>query len=130
MTTRLEKTLRREVLIKDTAYIVALTPQGMKLTLKGHRKGVELTWEALISGEAALAMALNASVGLLEPATGRARKATSSEREPVPAARNVSPSAATAAPSARELIRPPKAGPVRKARRGKRATSGSRKRAR
>ena len=36
--------------------------KGMKLVLKGKRKGYELDWEALVSGEAALAAALNASL--------------------------------------------------------------------
>ena len=34
---------------------------------KGKRKGIELKWEALVNGEAALAAALNASVGQLAP---------------------------------------------------------------
>jgi gluconolactonase len=35
---------------------------GLKLTQKGRRKGQELGWEDLISGQAALAVALNASL--------------------------------------------------------------------
>lgn len=67
MTTPLDKTLKRELQLKGQAYIVALSPQGVKLTLKGRRNGVELPWEALISGDAALAVALNASIGKLQP---------------------------------------------------------------
>jgi hypothetical protein len=63
MTTPLEKTVKRELPLKGQTYIVAISPDGLKLTLKGHRKGLELKWESLISGEAALAVALNASVG-------------------------------------------------------------------
>ena len=63
MTTRLEKTLKRELHIRDRAYIVAISPSTLKLTLKGKRKGLELKWEALVSGDAALAAALNASLG-------------------------------------------------------------------
>jgi hypothetical protein len=65
MTTALDKTLKRELRIQDRNYIVAISPEGLKLTLKGHRKGLELRWEDLVSGEAALAVALNASVGEL-----------------------------------------------------------------
>jgi hypothetical protein len=75
MTTPLEKTLKRELQIKGRAFIVAISPEGLKLTLKGRRKGLELQWDALVSGEAALAVALNASVGefVTEPVTpGRA----------------------------------------------------------
>jgi len=63
MATRLQKTLKRELQIRDRAYIVAISPLALKLTLKGKRKGLELQWEALVSGDAALAAALNASVG-------------------------------------------------------------------
>lgn len=34
----------------------------LKLVPKGKRKGQELTWEALVSGDAALSAALNASL--------------------------------------------------------------------
>ena len=63
MTTLLDKTLKREVRIRDRSYIVTLTPLTLKLTPKGKRKGLELDWESLVSGEAALAAALSASVG-------------------------------------------------------------------
>jgi hypothetical protein len=62
MATKLEKPLRREILIKDDAYIVTISPDGLKLTAKGKRKGVELVWADLVSGQAALATALNASL--------------------------------------------------------------------
>ena len=62
MTTQLDKSLKREVSIKRKPYTVTLTPQGLKLTEKGRRKGLELRWEDLVSGEAALAVALNASL--------------------------------------------------------------------
>jgi len=63
MATLLDKTLKREVRIGGRAYIVAISPLTLKLTPKGKRKGLELNWEALVSGDAALAAALNASVG-------------------------------------------------------------------
>jgi hypothetical protein len=63
MATLLDKTLKREVRIGDRAYIVAISPLTLKLTPKGKRKGLELNWESLVSGDAALAAALNASVG-------------------------------------------------------------------
>jgi hypothetical protein len=74
MTTPLDKTLRRQIRIKGQDYIVALSPDGLKLTLKGKRNGFELSWGALISGEAALAVALNASVGRFEvPSVAKAK---------------------------------------------------------
>ena len=62
MATKLEKPLRREITIERNAYIVTLSPEGLKLTEKGKRKGVEIAWVDLVSGQAALATALNASL--------------------------------------------------------------------
>ena len=62
MTAKLEKTLKRELTIGAEPYVVAIDPRGLKLTRKGHRKGVELEWKSLVSGDAALAVALNASL--------------------------------------------------------------------
>jgi hypothetical protein len=62
MATKLEKPLRREISIDGEAYMLTITPDGLKLVPKGRRKGLELAWKALVSGEAALATALNASL--------------------------------------------------------------------
>ena len=62
MATVLNKELKREILIKDKAITLTLGPAGLKLTEKGHRKGIDLKWEDLVGGDAALAAALNASV--------------------------------------------------------------------
>ena len=62
MATVLNKELKREVLIKDKPFTLTLGPAGLKLTEKGHRKGIDLKWEDLVGGDAALAVALNASV--------------------------------------------------------------------
>ena len=60
--TKLEGILRREISIDGAAYTLAISPEGLKLTPKGHRRGQELRWKDIVSGEAALAAALNASV--------------------------------------------------------------------
>jgi hypothetical protein len=62
MATKLEKSLRREVEIDGKPYMVTIDPQGLKIVPKGKRKGLELAWQALVSGDAALATALNASL--------------------------------------------------------------------
>lgn len=62
MTTKLDKVLKREIDINGEAYILTLSPEGLKLTVKGRRKGQELAWKDLVSGEAALATALNATL--------------------------------------------------------------------
>jgi hypothetical protein len=62
MTAKLEKPLKRELKIDGKAYVLTVAPEGMKLVPKGRRKGQEISWKALLSGEAALAVALNASL--------------------------------------------------------------------
>ena len=79
--TLLDKTLKREVRIQGNSYIVALSPLTLKLTPKGKRKGLELNWEALVSGDAALATALQASVAGL-PAEPASRKPVRQPRGP------------------------------------------------
>ena len=60
--TKLEGILRREISIDGKPFTLAISPDGLKLTPKGARKGRELQWKDLVSGDAALAVALNASV--------------------------------------------------------------------
>jgi hypothetical protein len=62
MATKLEKPLKREIQVSGKPYVLTITPEGLKLVPKGKRKGHELSWEAFVSGEAALAVALNASL--------------------------------------------------------------------
>lgn len=61
--TVLDKELKRQVGIDGVDYMVVLDPEGLRLTRKGRRKPeVELRWRELVSGEAAMAAALNASI--------------------------------------------------------------------
>jgi hypothetical protein len=60
--TRLDKPLRRELLIGELAYTLTIDPEGLKLVEKGKRKGLLLSWQELVSGDAALATALRASL--------------------------------------------------------------------
>ncbi len=63
--TRLDKPLKRELKIKKQSYVLTIDPAGLKLTKKGRRKGIELAWNDLVNGDAAMAVALNASLGKL-----------------------------------------------------------------
>lgn len=63
--TRLDKALTREVKVRKDAYVLTIDPDGFKLTKKGRRKGVEISWKDLVSGDAAMTAALNASIGRL-----------------------------------------------------------------
>jgi hypothetical protein len=63
MTTPLRAPLKRALTIGGREYVVTLTQANLKLALKGKRNGFELPWAEIVNGEAALAVALQASVG-------------------------------------------------------------------
>lgn len=60
--TPLDKPLRRELEIDGKPYTLVVSPDELKLVEKGKRKGVVLAWKDLVSGDAALAAALQASL--------------------------------------------------------------------
>lgn len=62
MTTKLSAPFKRELDIDGEKYTLTVTPEGFKLVLKGRRKGIELAWKSIVSGDAALTTALNASL--------------------------------------------------------------------
>ena len=62
MATRLDKTLKRELEVEGKLYTVTISPEGVKIVPKGARKGPEMTWQSLLSGETELRRDLNASV--------------------------------------------------------------------
>ena len=62
MATKLEKELKRELEVGGEPFMLTITPDGLRLVPKGKRKGIELAWTAIISGDAALATALQASL--------------------------------------------------------------------
>jgi hypothetical protein len=58
MATKLDKLLKREIDIDGKPYMVTLSPDGVKLTEKGKRKGQGVSWKGLVNGEAATALSL------------------------------------------------------------------------
>jgi len=62
MTTKLDKPLKREVTVDDRAYTVTISPDGIRIVEKGKRKGHELSWTAIVSGDAQLAADLRRSL--------------------------------------------------------------------
>ena len=62
MATKLDKVLKREIEIDGQSYIAAISPEGVKVTQKGFRKGNEISWKSIISGDAGLNADLSASV--------------------------------------------------------------------
>ena len=79
--TPLHSTLKRALSIDGRDYVLTLNETALKLTLKGKRNGVELPWSQLVNGEAALAVALHASLGAF------AKKDEAPAAEPVAAAK-------------------------------------------
>ncbi|HKY96975.1 MAG TPA: hypothetical protein VJL35_03895 [Gemmatimonadaceae bacterium] len=67
MATKLDKVLKRELEIDGQAYIASISPDGVKVTKKGFRKGNEISWRAIISGDANLSEDLSASVDASSP---------------------------------------------------------------
>ena len=80
MATVLDKELKRQVTVDGVDYTVAVDPEGLRLTGKGKRKPeVELRWRDLLSGDAAMAVALKASLGQ-QPAASRPEAEQASDR--------------------------------------------------
>jgi hypothetical protein len=65
MATKLDKPIKRELEIDGRTYNVIISPEGVKVVEKGKRKGQEVSWTSFVSGDAALATALNASLSSL-----------------------------------------------------------------
>ncbi len=62
MATKLDKPLKRELDVDGEPYMLTIAPDGLKLVPKGKRLGHEVTWKDLLSGQTALAAALDASL--------------------------------------------------------------------
>lgn len=66
MTTPLDRPLKRELELDGKRYTVTIAPDGIKVTEKGKRKGQEITWRDIISGDAALRRDLSLSVEAMQ----------------------------------------------------------------
>lgn len=62
MTAKLDKSIKRELELDGKVYTITIAPDGLKVTEKGRRNGQELSWRAVISGDASLNESLKASV--------------------------------------------------------------------
>lgn len=87
MTTPLHSTLKRALTIEGREYVVTLTDEALKLTLKGKRNGFELPWTKIVNGEAALAVALHASIGAFDRGPPLNNKQTRKRSRPPAAVR-------------------------------------------
>lgn len=52
MATKLDKALKREVQIGETAYMLTIDPEGLKLVIKGRRNGIEKKWKDIVAADA------------------------------------------------------------------------------
>jgi hypothetical protein len=64
LTTRLDKPIKRELELDGKLYTVSVGPAGVKVVPKGGRKGHEISWEALLSGEVELRRDLNMTLNV------------------------------------------------------------------
>jgi hypothetical protein len=48
MTTSLRKPVARELVLDDVPFKVVISPQGVRITPKGRRKGAEVSWETIL----------------------------------------------------------------------------------
>jgi hypothetical protein len=62
MATKLDKQLKREIDVEGKAYMLTLSPEGLKVTEKGKRKGHEVSWKDIVNGHGTLAGTLSASL--------------------------------------------------------------------
>lgn len=62
---KLKTPIKRELQIGKTDYVLTVSAEGLKLVLKGKRNGLDLAWRDLVSGDAAMAVALRASLNML-----------------------------------------------------------------
>jgi len=62
MTTPLDKPIRRELSLNGELYTVTISVDGVKIVPKGKRRGHEISWETLLSGDAELRRDLNISL--------------------------------------------------------------------
>lgn len=49
MATKLDKTIKREIELDGQAYMISISPAGVKMTKKGFRNGPEMTWKQILA---------------------------------------------------------------------------------
>ena len=62
MTTKLDKPIKRELEHNGALYTITISPDGIRVVEKGKRKGRDVSWATIISGDAELNEALRISV--------------------------------------------------------------------
>jgi hypothetical protein len=67
MATKLDKAIKRELVLGDKTYTITIAPDGVKVVEKGKRNGKELSWSTIVSGDATLNENLKISVDASRP---------------------------------------------------------------
>ncbi len=67
MTTKLDKPIKRELEHEGVLYTLTISPDGIRVVEKGKRKGRDVSWATIISGDAELNEALRISVDATRP---------------------------------------------------------------
>jgi hypothetical protein len=55
MTTKLERPLKREIVVDDKPYTLTVDANGLKLVEKGRRNGQEMTWKQVLGPDTSTA---------------------------------------------------------------------------
>ncbi len=62
MAAKLEKPIKRELNLEGAQYMVTISPAGVRIVPKGKRKGHEISWQTILSGDAELTQQLKISL--------------------------------------------------------------------
>jgi hypothetical protein len=62
VTTKLDRPIKREVQVGERLYTVTLDAAGLKVVEKGKRKGHEISWSSIVSGDTELTQDLRISL--------------------------------------------------------------------
>ncbi len=65
MAAKLDKAIKRELDLDGEAYMVTISPDGIRIVPKGRRKGHEISWQTILSGDAELTQQLKISLDAL-----------------------------------------------------------------
>ena len=65
MAVKLEKSIKRELELDGKTWTITIAPEGVKVVEKGKRKGREISWRSIVSGDAQLAEELKMSIDAL-----------------------------------------------------------------
>ena len=62
MAAKLDKAIKRELDLDGETYMVTISPEGVRIVPKGRRKGQEISWQNILSGDAELTQQLRISL--------------------------------------------------------------------